>query len=89
MTAPGLPARKLVLNKIVRSSRAMTTIRLLALASLALASGCSSFHYAPVANWARDGGRLCALDRDPAFDERASPRACAQTFNDATTEDSA
>lgn len=60
------------------------TWKLFALAALALASGCSSFRFEPTANWLRDGGRLCAQNREPASDwDRAAPRTCAQAFSDA------
>jgi hypothetical protein len=81
MTPPGARLRNRPLSKAVRSLAVVKTAKPLALVALVLASGCSSFRYEPVANWARDGGRLCALDRDPAFaDERAAPRPCAQAF---------
>jgi len=59
--------------------------RWLALAALAFTAGCSSFRFEPTANWLRDGGRLCALDRETSFNDwdRAAPRACAQAFSDA------
>lgn len=57
----------------------------LALAALTLVSGCSSFRFEPTANWWRDGGRLCAANRDPFGGEfdRAAPRSCAPTLADA------
>ena len=61
---------------------AMKTLKPLALAALALTGACSSFRYEPTANWVRDGGRLCAQDREPAFWDGAAPRACPQTFSD-------
>jgi hypothetical protein len=83
MTPPGAQVRNRPLSKAVKRSAAVKTLKPLALAALALASGCTSFHYEPTANWARDGGRLCAQTRDPAFaDDRAAPRTCAQPFSD-------
>lgn len=55
------------------------------LALLLLAcGGCSSFRFEPTANWWREGGRLCAANRDPlVYDwERAAPRSCAQALAD-------
>ena len=56
----------------------------LALAALALTGACSSFRYEPVSNWAQDGGRLCAQDREPLFWDSAAPRSCPQTFSENT-----
>jgi hypothetical protein len=58
----------------------MTMCKALALATLALAAGCSSLRYEPTANWWRDGGRLCAASRDPFGGEfdRPAPRSCGQ-----------
>lgn len=73
----------------MRASESMTkTLKAAAFAALSLAGACSSLRYEPVANWARDGGQLCAQDRDSAYSDwdRAAPRPCAQAFNEAPTE---
>ncbi|MBC7769312.1 MAG: hypothetical protein H7124_11045 [Phycisphaerales bacterium] len=59
-------------------------LKSLALAALLTGGGCSSFRYEPTANWLRDGGRLCAANRDPHFHDwdRAAPRPCAQALAD-------
>lgn len=51
-----------------------------ALLALAPLGGCAGLGFEPTANWWRDGGRLCAANRDPAGDEwrHNAPRACAQ-----------
>lgn len=56
----------------------------LALAALLLCAGCSSFRFEPTANWWRDGGRICAANRETNYDfDRAAPRSCVQAFNGA------
>ena len=63
----------------------MNTWKAPALAALALLGACSSLRFEPTANWARDGGRLCAQNRDSLNDwDLAAPRPCAQTFADAS-----
>lgn len=84
MTPPGARLRNRPLSKAVKSLAVVKTAKPLALVALVLASGCSSFRYEPVANWARDGGRLCAQDREPLFDDRAAPRSCPQRFSETT-----
>jgi hypothetical protein len=63
----------------------MTMTRALALAALTLCGACSSFRFEPTANWLRDGGRLCAADRDTfGLDyDPPSPRTCVQAFTEA------
>ncbi|MGD9981135.1 MAG: hypothetical protein AB7H66_08660 [Hyphomonadaceae bacterium] len=60
----------------------MKTCKALAFAALALCAGCSSFRFEPTANWLRDGGRLCAANRDTfGLDYRpAAPASCAQAL---------
>jgi hypothetical protein len=57
----------------------MTSCKTLALAALTLSAGCSSIRFEPTVNWLRDGGRLCAAERDTFGLEyrSAAPRACA------------
>jgi hypothetical protein len=64
----------------------MKTWKALSLAALTLLGACSSLRFEPIANWAHDGGRLCAQNREPVNDwDLAAPRACAQTFADASS----
>jgi hypothetical protein len=64
----------------------MKTWKALSLAALMLLGACSSLRFEPTANWARDGGRLCAQSREPVYDwDRAAPRSCAQTFAEASS----
>lgn len=46
---------------------------------LLLCGGCSSLQFEPTAHWWREGGRLCAANRDTAGLEwrRAASRSCA------------
>ena len=83
MISPGAPARNRLLSKRMKSLPAMW--KPLALAALALTGACSSFRYEPTANWVRDGGRLCAQDREPVFWDSAAPRSCPQTFSESAT----
>ena len=80
MISPGARLRNRPLSRRMRSLPAMW--KPLALAALALTGACSSFRYEPVSNWAQDGGRLCAQDREPLFSEGAAPRPCPQTFSE-------
>lgn len=58
------------------------TLTVLALLALAPCGGCAGIAFEPTANWWRDGGRICAANRDPAGLEgpRAAPRSCARTL---------
>ena len=49
------------------------TLTVLALLALAPCGGCAGIAFEPTANWWRDGGRICAANRDPAGFE--GPRA--------------
>lgn len=55
--------------------------KLLALAALALASGCSAWRYEPPADWLAEGGRLCAQARESLFESPAAPSPCEQALN--------
>jgi hypothetical protein len=68
----------------MRKPRVMKIWKVLTLAALTLCAACSSFRYEPTANWERDGGRLCALNRDVIGEwDRAAPRQCPQNFSEA------
>jgi hypothetical protein len=55
----------------------------LALLSLAVCGGCSSFVFEPTPNWWTEGGRACAAGREDLNWPRAAPRSCASAFADA------
>lgn len=61
-----------------------TCASLALVATLLFCGGCSGRLYEPPANWWREGGRLCASNRDTGGLEwqRAAPSPCARSLAD-------
>lgn len=60
-----------------KMSKPLAALALLAAAPL---GGCAGLSFEPTANWWRDGGRLCAANRETGIQDgqRDAPRSCAQ-----------